>query len=302
MRRKRDEMKRLKTSRIKPTHNKPPNPPTPKDEDKPAATNKKTVRRKGNLSHRDRKRSLSVRGGRIPANNSRKKPKSQYISKIYKPLNKWEGCLNRTYPVFILGNGPSLCENDLSVLDGYFTIGINRILQSSYTPTVVFWQDVSVTRDIQTAAMSSTAIKVAKQGCCQVEKDDFLYFKLASAGYKGQQFPSKCVPDILYGHGNTINICSQFAISLNPSHIILLGVDCKYEGDKTNFYGVNNRHSKNTMRNCCKALEKVKKGCKIPIYNCGLNEFWQNKKLEDVLPEFEGVRESNDYFKNILKI
>lgn len=39
--------------------------------------------------------------------------------------NKWAGKL-KDVPCFILGNGPSLNDQDLSQLEGLFTLGINR--------------------------------------------------------------------------------------------------------------------------------------------------------------------------------
>jgi len=42
-------------------------------------------------------------------------------------------------PVFLLGNGPGVTKRNLSLLDDYFTIGINRIFYI-YEPTILFWQ------------------------------------------------------------------------------------------------------------------------------------------------------------------
>ena len=36
------------------------------------------------------------------------------------------------YPVIILGNGPSINDYDLSILNDYFTIGINRIFLANF--------------------------------------------------------------------------------------------------------------------------------------------------------------------------
>jgi hypothetical protein len=230
------------------------------------------------------------------------RPKGSFrtVNSIFKPLEKWNNFLGGASPVFILGNGPSLAYQDLSLLDNCFTIGINRILYH-YEPTVIFWQDISVSRDQKDLYLKSNSIKVFRQSCCAYPDERFLSFKFRSDSFNKQTFPEKPTAHLLYGTGNTINICSQFAASLNPSHIILLGVDCRYEGEKTNSYGVNKRHTKRTMLKCCEALRKIKNGCKIPIINCGWNQFWEQRELKEVLEELNFDRFNNEHFWERLK-
>src|SRR4051794_4372631 len=56
--------------------------------------------------------------------------------------DSWKGKL-RDVPVFLIGNGPSLSDHDLSPLADYFTIGINRAFKPyiPFDPTILLWQD-----------------------------------------------------------------------------------------------------------------------------------------------------------------
>ena len=49
-------------------------------------------------------------------------------------------------PAFILGNGPTL-PADLSCLDGYLTVGVNRI-RERYDPTCLLWLDADAQPDL----------------------------------------------------------------------------------------------------------------------------------------------------------
>ena len=55
---------------------------------------------------------------------------------------EWAGRMKSVH-CFILGNAPSINDMDLSLLDNYFTIGINRIFYE-YDPTVLIWQDLAL--------------------------------------------------------------------------------------------------------------------------------------------------------------
>ena len=71
---------------------------------------------------------------------------------------QWRACANvlRGHPAFVLGNGPTL-PSDLTPLDGFFTVGVNRILYH-YDPTVVMWFDANVVPDIADRLATCEAI------------------------------------------------------------------------------------------------------------------------------------------------
>ena len=220
------------------------------------------------------------------------------MSRKYKPLEKWNGILKGEHPVFILGNGPSLTDNDLSLLDPYFTIGINRVFKA-YDPTVLFWQDRSVWATDKNGIQASRSIKVTRKGMVQPNSfPDYLFFILT--GNRKTPYPSKCQTTRLHGQNITSGVATQFAEALSPSHIIFLGVDCQFRDGKTDFYGNNKFHRKDMLSRCSDISKGIKAGCKVPIYNCGLNECWRTQSLDKVIEEIKAPKKDRDYFENIL--
>jgi len=88
---------------------------------------------------------------RAARRRKRKKPE-RYRQKIRVPLPQaqrqprsielWENILPN-HPAFVIGNAPSLDACDLSLLEGCFTIGVNRVYDR-IDPIILFWQDISV--------------------------------------------------------------------------------------------------------------------------------------------------------------
>ena len=101
----------------------------------------------------------------------------------YKDITKWRNILEGN-PAFILGNGLSIVENELSLLDLYFTIGINRIFYI-YDPTILFWQDRELWRGEESSVIRTKAIKVCRdisdpkglflnfEICCRISMPSF---------------------------------------------------------------------------------------------------------------------------------
>ena len=55
----------------------------------------------------------------------------------------WVGKM-KGIPCFVIGNAPSINKiKDMSILDNYFTVGINRIF-FKYDPTILIWQDLAL--------------------------------------------------------------------------------------------------------------------------------------------------------------
>ncbi len=82
-------------------------------------------------------------------------------------------------PCFMLGNGPSLRKLDLSILDNYFTVGINRIF-FKYDPTILIWQDLALWMQEHKKVMKTKAIKYCRTG--SESKGGFYNFTLDGRG------------------------------------------------------------------------------------------------------------------------
>ncbi len=69
----------------------------------------------------------------------------------------------KNIPCFLLGNGPSLKNKDLSILNDYFTVGINRIF-FIYDPTILIWQDLALWQQERKKILQTKAIKYCRTG------------------------------------------------------------------------------------------------------------------------------------------
>lgn len=188
----------------------------------------------------------------------------------------WVGCLEG-YPAFIVGNGPSINENDLSSIEAYWSIGINRSFIKLDT-TVLMWQDISLWNSEYGKLHNTQAIKFARD----IADPRRIYhnFYLKSGPYKFD----KNKTHILNGRGSTGGLAAQLAVAMGATHIVLLGMDCTTgKNGETNFYGNNRFHLPHTMQNCLFALEFVKKECPVPVINCSNNQLWKKHSLSEAL-------------------
>ncbi len=100
-------------------------------------------------------------------------------------------------PVFLLGNGPSIFDEniDLEPLYDYFTIGINRIFYK-FDPTILIWQDLALWLKEKKEVMKTRAIKYCREG--SETRGGFYTFKLNLREPKlmGQT-------TVLYGRGSS---------------------------------------------------------------------------------------------------
>lgn len=221
------------------------------------------------------------------------------MSKKYKPLEKWNGILKGEHPIFILGNGPSLMDNDLSLLNPFLTIGINRVRQA-FDPTILFWQDRTVWFTSKKEIQKTEAIKVTRKGMVKPNLfPNYLFFTLQ--GNRQSGYPPRCSTTKLVGQNITHGVTVQFAEAMNPSHIILLGIDCQFRDGKTDYYGDNRFHRKDMLSRCAEVSKKVKRGCKIPIYNCGLSDCWRSRTLIDVIDEIKPNSHDRAYFQKMFE-
>ena len=190
---------------------------------------------------------------------------------------QWSNILKRRHPVFVLFNGPFLTEHDLSLLENYFTIGINRIFLV-FDPTILLWQDKNLYReDGWSQIFHCSAIKY-----CRKQINFLQCFQ--SFNLKGNPYSFHLNPEILSGYGCSGALGCQLAYAMGASSIILLGMDCSYSNEnKTDFYGNNKDHKPNTLKNFVKAMKWVQSCCKIPVYNCSNIPFLDSMSLEEAI-------------------
>lgn len=210
----------------------------------------------------------------------------------YKVLSDWK-MLFGGHTAFILGNAPSIEKQNLSLLNPYFTIGINRIFYI-YDPTILMWQDKQVWNKDKKTILKQKSIKICKD--VAAPKNYFLNFKLKQGRFKFKENPS-----ILHGWGNTTALAVQFAIALGCSNIVLLGTDCKYGlKGKTDFYGKNKDHKPYTLEMCNEAMEWIKENCPVTIYNCSKNKLWTTQKLSEVINIIQPPKLSREQYRRML--
>jgi len=234
-------------------------------------------------------------------NSKRKKEKvyqrnveiaKSFSNKNYKNISDWKGILENQ-PAFILGNAPSISTKNLSLLDDYFTIGVNRIFYI-YDPTVLMWQDQEVWIQDKKKIMQQKAIKICRDRSDPRQK--FINFELNMGKFKFKEDPGQ-----LNGRGNTGALAIQLAVAMGCFCVVLLGMDCKYDGKgRTDFYGKNKDHKSYTLKMCDNAMNWVKKSCPIPVYNCGNSELWPKMELKDIISDLNPKRFGRDYFLKIL--
>lgn len=181
-------------------------------------------------------------------------------------------------PCFIIGNAPSVLDHDLTSLNNYFTIGINRAFQL-IDPTILMWQDLSLWKSEFHDVHNLQALKVARD----VADPRRLYYNFCLKGGNYQFSPDKS--HVLYGRGSSGPLAAQFAVALGCRPLILLGCDCKRGSDgRGDFYGENKFWLPHTLDNCWLGLEFLKKECPVEIISCGnAEELWPRQELKDVL-------------------
>lgn len=223
---------------------------------------------------------------------SKKSISNKLSSGKYLPLSKWTNKLNKEV-AFLLGNGPSISEQPLEILNNYFTIGANRIFLL-YHPTVLFWQDIELWKRDRKNIMSSSSIKIARN--ISDPNNIAVQYRLI----KGW-FDFAMQADKIHGTGNTGVLMTQLAASLGCRALVLLGMDCKYEDGKTDFYGKNKDHKAYTIQMCNNAMKWLHKKSPVPIYNCSNIDLWEKRKLQNVIDELKPEKRDFNYYKKIFE-
>lgn len=139
----------------------------------------------------------------------------------YKNKHQGERC-------FILGNGPSLADIDLSLLENEITFGTNRIYLSGFTPTYYacvnelvlqqFWPEIM---ELDSWKFLSAKKKIGEAVDAPLSNLTFLDTSLREPMFSSPEGP------IWEGHTVTY-VCLQLAYYMGFSEVILLGVDHDY--------------------------------------------------------------------------
>jgi len=213
-----------------------------------------------------------------------------------KDLVHWTKALKNT-PAFLVGNGPSLNKVNVKLLKQYFTIGINRCFLK-IDPTILIWQDLALWVQEKNKVKKLKALKYCRKGSDL--NSQIYHFQLLQRKAK-----LASTANALYGRGSSGSLAFQLAYLLGCNPIILVGMDCRYKGSQTNFYGVNPMHRSHTLQFCKKALKWIKNtphGRKI--INCSKNKiFAERLSIEEAIESIEDIKPiSREKVFEILKI
>jgi len=184
-------------------------------------------------------------------------------------------------PAFVLGNSPALNDEDLSSLEPFVTIGLNRAFYK-IDPTILLWQDIELWFTERKKILRLNAIKVCRDTADPQNR--FFHYRLRPGNFKLPESPNN-----LHGFGTTGPIGVQLAYALGCNPIVILGMDCVCRGHSTDFYGRNRHHKPHTLTNCRKGLKWIKKEVapKREIINCSAdNEYFKYTPLEEVVAQF----------------
>lgn len=187
-------------------------------------------------------------------------------------LRGWKNSL-KNIPCFIIGNSPYLDDYPIFKLNDYFTIGINRAFLR-IDPTILMWQDIDIYLENKEKFKELKSIFYVRNVANPANLG--YNFILQEGMYKIPDNPST-----LIGRGTTGPLAFQLAYTLGCNPIILLGCNCKYKENKTNFYGNNKKHNSFTLENCnigLRWIKSLKTDRKIII--CSENN---TQTLEDIL-------------------
>lgn len=202
-----------------------------------------------------------------------------------KSISPWRRKL-KDNPAFILGNAPSLNDFDLSKLDGFLTIGINRSIYK-IDSTILMWQDKDIYNYEKHIIDKSKSIKVCRDIADPMSK--FFHFKLKSGFYKRTKDPA-----VLYGRGSTGPLAVQFADSIGCNPIYLLGMDCLTRGGDTDFYGKNIFWKSHTRKNCLTGVKWVDSAFSdIQVFNLSKRK---DMDFKQIVSSLKRQKRGRDYY------
>jgi hypothetical protein len=135
--------------------------------------------------------------------------------------------------IFIIGNGPSLKETDLSLLNEEFTIGFNGIfLHDTFTPKVYIVEDHLVAEDrINEINNFNCFVKIFPSYlayCIKPQSNIIFLNHRPRKSYPVDMDFSGNAGEITFTGGTVTYTAIQVAVSLGAEEVILVGVDASY--------------------------------------------------------------------------
>lgn len=167
--------------------------------------------------------------------------KSKYsLIKNYKDIHKGKRC-------FIVATGPSLTNEDLEMLKGEYTFGMNSIVmaydQLNWRPTYYGIQDYSVYEKIENYIDFNEHQANFVSGFLQnkIKQENVTLFPLTLMGHPTQRndnyhtkFTDDCYLKVYDGFSITYSLL-QIAVYMGFTEIYLLGADSTYKSEKKHF-------------------------------------------------------------------
>ena len=204
-------------------------------------------------------------------------------------LSQIAGALRGT-PCFVIGNAPSLLDLDMSIVEPFFTIGINRAYRALRT-SILMWQDPELMKDSRRDIERLDCIRA-----CPPKADPsgkFLHLHL-----HGSVFHKTSNPSILYGRGSSGPLAVQMADAIGCRPIFLLGMDCSCRGKVTDFYGTNRDWKPHTVQLCQAGLRWISTNF---AHDEVINLSGSPHGLAEAARKFEKFAKGRDHYLSLLR-
>ena len=146
---------------------------------------------------------------------------------------------------FVLGNGPTLPLQHLPRLVSQFTIGVNRILLSGFTPTAIAWCDAEIYNEGCGEMDASGAVLITTVRNVIPTRNATHHVLTLRKTSQDQGNASE-----FYASGNSGTAAARLCMALGFDRVHLLGMSglAPKEGEPSDFWGDNKRHRPNTYR------------------------------------------------------
>lgn len=140
---------------------------------------------------------------------------------------------------FILGNGPSLNDSNLNLLDNEYTFAVNSIyLKEEFQPSYYVVEDHHVARD-NSKEISSYKPKfhkfIPRNYKSLIKKDNQTIFYNMNTGYYQKYSSNYCIPRFsgdassrMYCSQSVTMMCLQLAFHMGFEKVYLIGMDFNY--------------------------------------------------------------------------
>ena len=172
-------------------------------------------------------------------------------------------------PAFALGNGPTL-PADPSPLAGQITIGVNRILESGFTPTAVAWCDREVWEEQRHLLENGDAMLLTTISNYPRHHKPHHILKLRRSDH------DKGNPADFCASGSTGTAAARLLLALGFDPVYCLGMGGEYDEDgRTDFWGTNARHNSKARETFAREMEKLQRYYGHHVYRTDDPAVWK---------------------------